>query len=146
MESLASSPEFVYGNFDLILDEENEIAPGVQQTLEVLNTDMEGFNDIIKKPFSSLYSEGCLYERMPEMFINWGEKFSYEIALVYLRLIDIKAIHMFEELLIKGEAVTCLKRYFNWYFSIFSTQNNPPNVRRSSRLFGNSNSSSVKVS
>ena len=52
MESLASSPEFVYGNFDLILDEENEIAPeGVQQILEVLNTDMEGFNDIINSVF-----------------------------------------------------------------------------------------------
>ena len=52
MDSLASSPEFVYGNFDLILDEENEIAPeGVQKMLEVLNTDMEGFNDIINSVF-----------------------------------------------------------------------------------------------
>ena len=52
MESLASSPEFVYGNFELILDEDNEIAPeGVQQILEVLNTDIEGFNDIINSVF-----------------------------------------------------------------------------------------------
>ena len=52
MESLASSPEFVYGDFELILDEDNEIAPeGVQQILEVLNTDIEGFNDIINSVF-----------------------------------------------------------------------------------------------
>ena len=51
LTSLASSPEFVYGNFDLILDEDNEIAPRAQQTLEVLNTDIEGFNDIINSVF-----------------------------------------------------------------------------------------------
>ena len=32
MESLASSQEFLYGNYDLVLDEDNEIAPeGIQQ-------------------------------------------------------------------------------------------------------------------
>ena len=52
MESLASSPEFVYGNFDLVIDEDNEIAPeSVQQILEMLNTDVEGFNDIINSVF-----------------------------------------------------------------------------------------------
>ena len=36
----------------LILDKDNEIAPeGVQQILEVLNTDIEGFNDIINGVF-----------------------------------------------------------------------------------------------
>ena len=52
MDSLASSPEFVYGNFNLILDEDNEIAQeGVQQILEVLNTDIERFNGIINSVF-----------------------------------------------------------------------------------------------
>ena len=45
METLASSTEFVYGNFDLEIDEDNEIA------LEMLNTDVEGFNDITNSVF-----------------------------------------------------------------------------------------------
>ena len=45
MESLASSLEFVYGNFELVLDEYNEIASErVQQILEVLSTERHNYS------------------------------------------------------------------------------------------------------
>ena len=49
MESLPSSQELVYGNFERVLLEDDEnAAEGMQYILDVLNTDYKDFQDILR--------------------------------------------------------------------------------------------------
>lgn len=67
MESLTPSPKILYGDFELVVPEDGEMpAEQIKQILEALETDVEGFQDILTNVLKNENQEGT----QPEALAN----------------------------------------------------------------------------